>query len=79
MNIKQKALLETAKFVGSVFLGAAALIGLSTLFGEVFVMWLGYAGLIGFSVWLMYSVNLSKLEWEEHDREREQRKNTKMG
>jgi fatty acid desaturase len=78
MNIKQKALVETAKFVGSILLGAAALVGISALFGEVFVMWLLIAGLFGFSAWMMYSVNLSKLQWEERDREREQRKDPKM-
>ena len=78
MNIKQKALFNTAKFVGSILLGAAALVGISALFGEVFVMWLLIAGLFGFSAWMMYSVNLSKLQWEERDREREQRKDPKM-
>lgn len=78
MNLKQKAILETGKFVGSILLGAAALVGLSTLFGEVFVMWLLITALFGFSVWMMYSVNLSKLQWEERDREREQRKDPKM-
>ena len=78
MNIKQKALVETAKFVGSILLGAAALVGLSMLFGEVFVSWLLIAGLFGVSIWMMYTVNLSKLQWEERDREREQRKDPKM-
>ena len=78
MNIKQKALFNTAKFVGSILLGAAALVGLSMLFGEVFVSWLLIAGLFGVSIWMMYTVNLSKLQWEERDREREQRKDPKM-
>jgi hypothetical protein len=78
MNIKQKALFNTAKFVGSILLGTAALVGLSMLFGEVFVSWLLIAGLFGVSIWMMYTVNLSKLQWEERDREREQRKDPKM-
>ena len=74
MNIKQKALFNTATFVGSILLGAGALVGISALFGEVFVMWLLIAGLFGFSTWMMYSVNLSKLQWEERERVREQKK-----
>lgn len=73
MNVKQKALLATFKFVASIILGAILLLILAEIFGPSFVTWLLIGSLFASSVYMMYTYNVTRLTWEERDREQERK------
>lgn len=76
MTIKQKALLATFKFVASIILGTILLLILAEIFGPSFVTWLLIGGLFASSVYMMYTYNLTRITWDERDRERERKEPT---
>lgn len=65
MTNKQKALVETSKIVGIILLGTLALFGYNYLVSpEVFGLTFAIA-VASYCVWVVYTVNLSKIEREE--------------
>jgi len=65
MSNKQKALIQTGKFLGIVMVSVAFLLILEMLIGAKLVSLLIACSLVVFFTWILYSVNLSKIEMDE--------------
>lgn len=71
MTNKQKALVETSKVVGSILLGTLALFGYNYLVSpEVFGLSIAIA-IATYFTWIVYTVNLSKIERDEEYKNRQ--------
>jgi heme A synthase len=65
MNLKQKAILRTASVFVAAFLGAVIFAGIINIFSSaVFITILCFIA-VAYFAWLIYSINLSQLEYEE--------------
>ena len=65
MSNQQKAMLETVKFVGSIFLGTLLLFGYNYLVSPVVFGLTIAVAVAAYCIWIVYTVNLSKIEREE--------------
>lgn len=64
MNIKVRAALNTAALFAVTALGVVAAISALQYFGNN-AWYVFFAGLIGYFSWIVYSINLSQLQYQE--------------